>query len=82
MIRSIIAQNDNVISINATIEIDLTGACNSEHMLGTPVQRLRRPTRFRARGLCVERRQIDHRGTIDRSRRQGVAHLPQGSKGR
>ena len=25
----IIAQNDNVISINATIEIDLTGACNS-----------------------------------------------------
>jgi itaconate CoA-transferase len=30
----IIAQNDSVISINATIEIDLTGACNSEHMLG------------------------------------------------
>jgi itaconate CoA-transferase len=30
----IIAQNDNVISINATIQIDLTGACNSEHMLG------------------------------------------------
>ena len=30
----VIAQNDNVISINATIQIDLTGACNSEHMLG------------------------------------------------
>ncbi len=30
----IIAQNDNVISINATIQVDLTGACNSEHMLG------------------------------------------------
>jgi itaconate CoA-transferase len=30
----IIAQNDDVISINATIQIDLTGACNSEHMLG------------------------------------------------
>jgi itaconate CoA-transferase len=30
----IIAQNNNVISINATIQIDLTGACNSEHMLG------------------------------------------------
>jgi itaconate CoA-transferase len=29
-----IAQNDTMISINATIEIDLTGACNSEHMLG------------------------------------------------
>jgi itaconate CoA-transferase len=30
----VIAQNDDVISINATIQIDLTGACNSEHMLG------------------------------------------------
>ena len=30
----VIAQNDNVISINATVQIDLTGACNSEHMLG------------------------------------------------
>ena len=29
-----IAQNDTAISINATIQIDLTGACNSEHMLG------------------------------------------------
>ena len=29
-----IAQNDNVISINATIQIDLMGACNSEHVLG------------------------------------------------
>ena len=31
---NIIAQNDNVISINASLQIDLTGACNSEHMLG------------------------------------------------
>ncbi|MCW0323392.1 itaconate CoA-transferase RipA/Ict [Pantoea dispersa] len=30
----IIAQNDNVVSVNATLQIDLTGACNSEHMLG------------------------------------------------
>jgi itaconate CoA-transferase len=30
----IIALNHNVVSINATIQIDLTGACNSEHMLG------------------------------------------------
>ena len=29
-----IAKNDNVVSINATLEIDLSGACNSEHMLG------------------------------------------------
>lgn len=31
---TVIARNDGVVSINATIEIDLTGACNSEHMLG------------------------------------------------
>ena len=30
----VIAQNETVISINGTIEIDLTGACNSEYMLG------------------------------------------------
>ncbi len=30
----VIAQNDGVVSINGTIEIDLTGACNSEHILG------------------------------------------------
>jgi itaconate CoA-transferase len=29
-----IAQNDNVVSINSTLQIDLTGACNSEHMMG------------------------------------------------
>jgi itaconate CoA-transferase len=29
-----IAKNDNVISVNATLQIDLTGACNSEHMRG------------------------------------------------
>ena len=29
----IIARNDQVISVNATLQIDLTGACNSEHML-------------------------------------------------
>ncbi|EBZ4664289.1 acetyl-CoA hydrolase/transferase family protein [Salmonella enterica subsp. enterica serovar Bovismorbificans] len=30
----VIAQNNDVVSINATLQIDLTGACNSEHMLG------------------------------------------------
>jgi itaconate CoA-transferase len=30
----IIAENNKVISINATLQVDLTGACNSEHMLG------------------------------------------------
>jgi itaconate CoA-transferase len=31
---AIIAQNDNVVSVNSTIEMDLTGACNSEHVNG------------------------------------------------
>jgi itaconate CoA-transferase len=29
-----IAKNDNVVSVNATIQVDLTGACNSEHVAG------------------------------------------------
>jgi itaconate CoA-transferase len=31
---TLIARNDKVVSVNATLQIDLTGACNSEHMLG------------------------------------------------
>ena len=30
----VIAQNDNVVSINAALQIDLNGAVNAEHMLG------------------------------------------------
>ena len=29
-----IAKNDNVVSVNGTLQVDLGGACNSEHMLG------------------------------------------------
>ncbi len=29
-----ISKNDNVVSVNATIQVDLSGACNSEHVLG------------------------------------------------
>jgi itaconate CoA-transferase len=31
---AVIAQNDNVVSVNSTIEMDLTGACNSEYVKG------------------------------------------------
>jgi itaconate CoA-transferase len=31
---AVIAQNDNVVSVNSTIEMDLTGACNSEYLAG------------------------------------------------
>ena len=30
----VIAQNDRVVSVNATLQVDLTGACNAEHLLG------------------------------------------------
>jgi itaconate CoA-transferase len=29
-----ISKNDRVVSVNATLQVDLGGACNSEHMLG------------------------------------------------
>lgn len=29
-----ISKNDNVVSVNATLQMDLSGACNSEHLLG------------------------------------------------
>lgn len=29
-----IAKNDDVVSVNATLEVDLSGACNSEHLMG------------------------------------------------
>ena len=29
-----IAKNPNVVSVNATLQVDLSGACNSEHVLG------------------------------------------------
>lgn len=29
-----IAKNDNVVSVNATLQLDLSGACNSEHLMG------------------------------------------------
>lgn len=29
-----IAKNNNVVSVNATLQVDLGGACNSEHMMG------------------------------------------------
>lgn len=31
---AVIAQNDHVVSVNSTIEMDLTGACNSEYLKG------------------------------------------------
>lgn len=29
-----VSKNDNVVSVNATLQVDLSGACNSEHLLG------------------------------------------------
>ena len=69
-----IALNDGAISINATIQIDLTGACNSEHMLGHQYSASGGQARFRARRLRLEGRQIDHRHALHRRQGQGLAH--------
>lgn len=29
-----ISKNDKVVSVNATLQVDLSGACNSEHLMG------------------------------------------------
>jgi itaconate CoA-transferase len=31
---AVIARNDRVVSVNATLQVDLSGACNSEHLAG------------------------------------------------
>jgi itaconate CoA-transferase len=31
---AVIAKNDNFVSINSALQIDLSGACNAEHLLG------------------------------------------------
>ena len=41
---AIIRQNDNMVSVNATIEVDLTGQCNSEYLAGSEIQWHRRAT--------------------------------------
>ena len=57
---SLIAQNDNMVSINATIEVDLLGQCNSEYSAWLADQWNRRTTGFCSRGLRLQGREIYH----------------------
>ena len=49
-----IAKNDNVVSVNATLQVDLGGACNSEHMLGRQYSGSGGQLDF-VRGACASR---------------------------
>ena len=49
-----IAKNDNVVSVNATLQVDLGGACNSEHMLGRQYSGAGGQLDF-VRGACASR---------------------------
>lgn len=49
-----IAKNDNVVSVNATLEVDLSGACNSEHLMGRQYSGSGGQLDF-VRGACASR---------------------------
>jgi itaconate CoA-transferase len=49
-----IAKNDNVVSVNGTLQVDLGGACNSEHMLGRQYSGSGGQLDF-VRGACASR---------------------------
>jgi itaconate CoA-transferase len=77
----VIAQNDNVISINATPQIDLTGACNSEHMLGHQYSASGGQLDF-VRGAFASKGGKSIIGTFHRREGQGVAHRRQARRAR
>jgi len=49
-----ISKNDNVVSVNATLQVDLGGACNSEHMMGRQYSGSGGQLDF-VRGACASR---------------------------
>lgn len=49
-----ISKNDNVVSVNATLQMDLSGACNSEHLLGRQYSGSGGQLDF-VRGACASR---------------------------
>lgn len=49
-----ISKNDKVVSVNATLQVDLGGACNSEHMLGRQYSGSGGQLDF-VRGACTSR---------------------------
>ena len=65
----IIAQNDRVISVNATLQVDLTGACNAEHLLGHQYSASGGQLDFVRGAYCVQGGQVDHRLPRDRGGR-------------
>lgn len=57
----VIAQNDNQISINTSLEVDLTGQCASESIGSRQFSGHRRPVRHRRRRSDVQGRTFHHR---------------------
>lgn len=69
-----IAQIDNVISINATLQVDLTGACSSEHRLGHQYSASGGQLDFVRGAYASKGRKVDHRGTFHGCQRQDLTH--------
>jgi len=70
----VIGRNDNVISINAFLQVGLDGEVNSEVAGGAPVQRPRRAIGLRPRRAALARRQVDPHRALDRGARNHLAH--------
>ena len=68
------AQNDKLVAINATLQIDLLGQCGSESLGPVALLGHRRPIGLRARGQPLARRQGVHRAAVDRQGRHDLAH--------
>jgi itaconate CoA-transferase len=73
----VIAQNDHMISINSTIEVDILGQCNSEYLRRLRIQRHRRAIGLCAGGLQFPGGEIHHRLLFHGPQRRGFQGSPQ-----
>ena len=70
----IISRNENMVAINSAIEVDVTGQVCADSIGHDDLQRLWRPGRLYPRRLRFQRRETDHRSSVDGEERDGVAH--------
>ena len=71
---SIIGMNDHVLSVNAMLEVDLSGQVNAEFLHHHQYTAPGRPARLRAWGGYLEGRRQHHRGPCHRGSQPVLAH--------
>ena len=70
----IIGENEDVLSVNAMIEADLTGQVNAEFLGGHQYSAAGGQLDFVHGGLLLEGRTVVHRGVVHRGAWQGISH--------